>query len=184
LTPRLLLPLALLAVAGCDGGHDEVVYIDDYESLCDSGVVTADIDRAAFLELDPGYYAQASVEYAGDGFWRVAVSCDTAVSGYRCFWDLLVSPIDAPLDSAETEGLEPDDGAAIVSRAPGVEAVHFTTETAFDVDAFTLATEPGAGLRVDALLDDACAGPYLSWSEHGVVVGSPTQVTELYPVEP
>jgi hypothetical protein len=184
LIPRLLLPLALLVVVGCDDGSDEVIYIDDYEPICDSGVVTADIDRAVFLELDPGYYAQASIEYAGDGFWRVAVSCDTQVSGYRCFWDLVVSPIDAPLDSAETEGLEDQDDAEIFFRAPGVEAVRFTTETTFDVDAFTLATEPGAGLRVDALLDDACAGPYLSWSENGEVVGSPTQVTELYPVEP
>lgn len=179
----LLLPFALLAATGCDAGHDEIVYIDD-DSLCEPGVVTADIDRAVFLELDAGYYAQASVEYAGDGFWRVAVSCDTADSGYRCFWDMIVSPIDAPLDSVETEALEVEDVASTFFRAPGVEAVHFTTETSYDVDAFTLATEPGAGLRVDVLLDEACAGPYLSWSENGVVVGSPTQVTELYPLDP
>jgi hypothetical protein len=183
MTPRLL-PLLLLAAAGCHDGHDEVIYVDDYGSLCDPGVVTADIDRGVFLELDAGYYAQASVEYAGDGFWRVAVSCDTADSGYRCYWDMVVSPIDAPLDSVETEGLEAQDDVSTFFRAPGIEAVRFTTETAYDVDAFTLATDPGAGLRVDVLLDDACAGPYLSWSEYGVVVGSPTQVTELYPVEP
>jgi hypothetical protein len=180
---RLLLPLALFA-AGCGHGHDDVIYVDDYGSICDPGVVTADIDSGVLLDLDAGRYAQASVEYAGDGFWRVAVSCDTLQSGYRCFWDLVVSPIDAPLDSVEAEGLEPEDGASIFFRAPGVEAVRFTTETTYDVDAFTLATDPGAGLRVDVLLDDACAGPYLSWSEHGVVVGSPTQVTELYPLEP
>lgn len=179
-----LAPLLFLAAAGCDSGHDEVVYIDDYGSLCEPGVVTADIDRAVFLELDAGYYAQASVEYAGDGFWRVAVSCDTADSGYRCFWDMVVSPIDAPLDLVEAEGLEAEDSATTFFRAPGVEAVHFMADTAYDVDAFTLATDPGAGLRVDVLLDDACAGPYLSWSENGEVVGSPTQVTELYPLEP
>jgi hypothetical protein len=184
MTLRLLLPLALLAIAGCDDGHDDVVYVDDDSPFCDSGVLTADIDRGGYLELDPGYYAQASIEYAGDGFWRIAVSCDTVDSGYRCFWDMVVSPIDAPLDSVETEGLEPEDGAEIYFRAPGVEAVGFTTDTTYDVDAFTLATAPGAGLRVDALLDGACAGPYLSWSENGEVVGSPTQVTELYPLEP
>jgi hypothetical protein len=179
---RLLLPLALL-VAGCDSGHHDVIYVDD-SAICEPGVVTADIDRAVFLELDAGYYAQASVEYAGDGFWRVAVSCDTADSGYRCFWDLVVSPIDAPLDFGETDGLEAADAVSTFFRAPGVLAVRFTTETTYDVDAFTLATDPGAGLRVDVLLDDACAGPYLSWSENGFVVGSPTQVTELYPLEP
>lgn len=182
MTRWLMLPLVLVA-AGCYAGHDDVVYVEEY-SLCEPGVVTADIDRAGFLALDAGYYAQASIEYAGDGFWRVAVSCDTAVSGYRCFWDMIVSPIAAPLDFVETEGLESSDDASIFFRAPGVEAVSFTTETTYDVDAFTLATEPGAGLRVDVLLDDACAGPYLSWSENGVVVGSPTQVTELYPLEP
>jgi hypothetical protein len=178
----LILPFALVA-AGCYGGHDDVIYVEDYP-LCEPGVVTADIDRAAFLELDAGYYAQASVEYAGDGFWRVAVSCDTAVSGYGCFWDMIVSPLDAPLDFVETEGLESTDDVSTFFRAPGVEAVRFTTETTYDVDAFTLATDPGAGLRLDVLLDDTCAGPYLSWSENGSVVGSPTQVTELYPVEP
>lgn len=180
---RLLLPLVFLA-AGCHDGPDEVIYIDDTGSLCEPGVVTADIDPGVFLELDAGYYAQASVEYAGDGFWRVAVSCDTVDSGYGCFWDMVVSPIDAPLDSVEPEGLEVEDGLTTFFRAPGVEAARFTTETTYDVDAFTLATDPGAGLRVDVLLDDACAGPYLSWSENGVVVGSPTQVTELYPLEP
>lgn len=180
----LLLPLALLAATGCEAGSGEVIYVADYAPVCEPGVVTADIDRAVFLELDAGNYAQASIEYAGDGFWRVAVSCDTEASGYLCFWDLVVSPIDAPLDSVETEGLEAEDDASLFFRAPGVEAVRFTSETDFDVDAFTLATEPGAGLRVDVLLDDACAGPYLSWSENGTVVGSPTQVTELYPLEP
>jgi hypothetical protein len=84
----------------------------------------------------------------------------------------------------ETEGVESTDDVSTFFRAPGVEAVRFTTETTYDVDAFTLATDPGAGLRLDVLLDDTCAGPYLSWSENGSVVGSPTQVTELYPVEP
>jgi hypothetical protein len=158
--------------------------VHDDSTTCDPGVVVADIDRAAFLELDAGQFAQASIEYAGDGFWRVAVSCDTEASGYLCFWDLVVSPIDAPLLAVEEEGLEAADTATPFFRAPGVEAVHFLTETSFDVDAFTLETDPGAGLRVDAVLDDACAGPYLSWSENGVVVGSPTQVTEIYPLEP
>lgn len=180
---RLLLPLALLAATGCDDG-DDVVYVQDYGPACEPGVVTADIDRAVFLELDAGHFAQASIEYAGDGFWRVAVSCDTADSGYLCYWDLVVSPIDAPLGTVETEDLEGADDVSTFFRAPGVEAVRFTTETSVDVDAFTLSTDPGAGLHVDVVLDDACAGPYLSWSENGTVVGSPTQVTELYPLEP
>jgi hypothetical protein len=180
----LLLPLALFAVTGCDDGHRDVIYVDDDGTACEPGVITADIDRAGFLELDAGHYAQASIEYAGDGYWRVAVSCDTYDSGYLCFWDLVVNPIDAELVSVETEGLEAEDDVRTFFRAPGVEAVHFLTETAYDVDAFTVQTEPGAGLRVDAVLDEACAGPYLSWSEEGTVVGSPTQVTELYPLEP
>jgi len=181
---RLLLPLALFAATGCDAGDDDVIYVSDYGSVCEPGVVVADIDRAAFLELDAGHYAQASIEYAGDGFWRVAVSCDTEASGYRCYWDLVVSPIDAPLGAVDAEGLESEDDVSTFFRAPGVEAVHFLTQTSLDVDAFTLQTDPGAGLRVDVVLDDECAGPYLSWSENGAVVGSPTQVTELYPLEP
>jgi hypothetical protein len=147
-------------------------------------VLVAGIDRGGYLELDPGRGAGATVEYAGDGFWRIAVTCDTELTGYGCLWDIEVTPLEAELGSVAPEGLERRDSLDRFFFEPGIETVAFVSETGSDIDAFTLETAPGTGVRVDALLDGACAGPFVSWIEYDEIVGSPTQAVDLYPLEP
>jgi len=183
----LLLVLGLgLTASGCyDDDYDyPPVYDEGVVAVCEAGVVVAGIDRGGFLDLEPGRGAGAIVEYAGEGAWRVAVTCDTALSGYDCLWDLEVTPIDAPIIELMPEGLEDRDSLGRFVLPADMETVGFVSETATDLDAFTLVTDPGAGLRVDALLDGACAGPFVSWIEESDVVASRTQVMDIHPLEP
>jgi len=182
------LPLVLalgLAASGCYDDDDySPVYDEGVVPLCQAGVVVAGIDRGGFLDLDPGGGAGAIVEYAGDGLWRVTVTCDTNLSGYDCLWDLEVTPIDAPIITLAPDGLEDRDSLGRFVLPAEMEKVGFVADTASDLDGFTLETEPGAGLRVDALLDGSCAGPFVSWIEESDVVASTTQVMDIHPLEP
>jgi hypothetical protein len=63
------------------------------------------------------------------------------------------------------------------------DAVLLESTTGADIDAFTILTTPGAGMRVNARLGSACAGPYLFWTEKGAVQRSSTNPTDLFPSE-
>ncbi len=190
MTSRAGAALLVAALAtGCYGDHDSGGHhsgYDDgyYDDGCAPGILQTDIDRSGFLDLDPGLGAGATVEYAGGGFWRFAVSCDTFYSGLPCEWDLIVSTIDAELSDVAPEGLEPSDSLARFVGDPDPNAVQLLTTTGDDIDAFTLQTEPGAGVSVDVLLDGACGGTYVSWLAGDEIVASDAQVTELFPLDP
>lgn len=189
---KLVAALLAVSVLGCEAGggmyyghrhHDD--YYDPYPLLCEDGVTEATIDEGALLELEPGEGVGVTVEATGPGTWRVAVACDTYLSGYPCTWDVLASSVDGQLYALEGERLEAND---VLEWYPSVEgsrdadAARLFSRVDYDLDAFTIEADPGAGLRIDVLLDGDCGGPYLLWSEYGSVVTSATLVTDLFPV--
>jgi hypothetical protein len=170
----LLLGSAVLA-AGCY--TDDDYYYDPMH--CEPGVEEASIDTGGILILDPGRVG-ATAEYLGDGAWRFATACDTALTGVRCNWRIRVAPLDGVVRSFAPETLEVDD--ELFADAEG--GVNFDALSDIDLDAFTLETTPGATVRVHVALDGACGGPFFFWLEDEALLAGVTPSVELTPSEP
>jgi len=183
-----VLGMVALAASGCYAGSD-VYYYDDGtygDSSCVAGFDEGEIDSGSKLDLDPGVGAGVTAEYLGDGAWRFATACDTAISGYACNWDILVSAVDGEILHFDSESLERSD---LLARSPSVEggpddAVRLVATSDYDLDAFVLDATPGATLEVDTLLDEHCGGSYVHWLHDGRVVNAHTQAVDLTPSSP
>lgn len=139
-------------------------------------VEQATIDTDQGLDVEPGAGAGAFIEYASGGNYRVTTSCD--VQGGSCAWDLLVTPLDgATIDAISPLDLESDD-----SLSTGAGQVRFVASTGSDFDGFTLQTDPGAAIEVDALLDGGAANRFLFWVGDGALhSGAPSNPVDLVP---
>jgi hypothetical protein len=147
------------------------------------------IDGGAELALVPGEGIAVGVEYAGEGRWSVTTSCDTALTGLSCTYDLIVSTDElSPITDYEGAALDEDDQLS----APGRFALAGAFETDEDLDGFGFTTSPGATVRVSALLYDPEGGwdwiedpRMISWVGHGGVHrGAPTNPVDLTPDRP
>jgi hypothetical protein len=189
MTSRRLPACAMaLCIAGCEA---ETVYYPVYvpppgppPPNCRPDVDSGDVDTDALLDLDPGYGVGATVEYTAGGTWRIAVACDSLLTGYVCNWTVLVASIDGTIDGYEPEGLDDED---FVERYPTrsdsmeEDGVFLDAITADGIDAISVFATPDAGLSVTVDIDGHCAGPYLFWLDGGDVRSSTTNTTELFP---
>jgi hypothetical protein len=139
---------------------------------------TIDTDR--LLDVDPGAGAGAFFEYESGGVYHVTTSCDVA-SGPDCVWDIVVVPLDgAPIQSFAPFDLESDDS---LSFGLGNQ-LQLITNTGEDFDGFSFQTDPGAGIQIDALLDNGAANRYLFWVGDGALhQGAPSNPINLVPSE-
>ena len=178
--------LMSLSVAGCMTNHDGNK--DCVGPTCDSYVPPGDvaesnIDTGATLsEIEPGQGAGAFVEYQAGGKWRVYTACDTAITGYDCPWDIIVSVGSkdqiVKFDPEELETTDYIDWRT----ARGVRMVATNT---LDFDGVSFETNPGATVRVDVYLDDAPAPAYIYWvGDGGLHQGAPSNPIDLIPTEP
>jgi hypothetical protein len=137
---------------------------------------TIDVDRAVDFETGkgPGVY----IEYDAGGSYRVDTSCDGPPRS-PCYWDILVTPLDgASVLGVAPAALESDDSVAIGSG----NQVRFVAYTDDDSDGFTLQTDPGASIEVDALLENSAANAYLFWVGDGALhTGAPSNPVDLIP---
>jgi hypothetical protein len=147
------------------------------------------IDGGAELVLEPGQGIAVGVEYAGEGVWSVTTSCDTALTGLSCTYDLIVSTDElSPITDYGGDPLDGDDRLI----APDRFALAAAFETGEDLDAFGFTTAPGATVRVSALLYDLESGwdwredpRIISWvGNGGVHRGAPTNPVDLTPDGP
>jgi len=139
---------------------------------------TIDVDRTVeFAPGAPGVY----IEYSAGGGYRITTSCRNTPSN-PCYWDILVTPLDgASVQGVAPEGLESDDSVTIGSD----NQVRFVVYTDSDPDGFTLQTDPGAAIEVDALLENSPANSYLFWVGDGALVeGAPSNPVDLVPSGP
>jgi hypothetical protein len=177
LVQRVALTAPLLLASGC--------YTDDsldYDPMyCQAGIEEASIDAGGILILDPGRVG-ATAEYLGDGAWRFATACDTAITNVRCNWQLTVTPLDGAITNIAPETLENDD--FLEPGGATDESVVFDAITDVDIDGFTLDATPGATLRVDVALDGACGGPFFFWLDRDEPLAGITPSIELTPSEP
>lgn len=147
------------------------------------------IDGGAELALQAGQGIAVGVEYAGGGLWSVTTSCDTALTGLSCTYDLIISTDElSPITDYGGDMLDDDDRLI----APDRFALAGAFETDDDLDAFGFTTSPGATVRVSALLYDPEGGwdwredpRIISWVGHGGVHrGAPTNPVDLTPDGP
>jgi hypothetical protein len=176
-----VIPLSI-ALAGCDysdGRHG--VAQDDHQHNQEPGVASAGIDAdATLVDIQAGRGTGLFVEYQSGGSWRIFTSCDTELSGFACTWDVIVTPIDAALESVRTEDLERDDFGGI-DGADG----RLISDNDFDFDGIVFASTPGAAIRLDVFLDGAPGGKYVYWVENGGLHrGAPTNPVDLIPSAP
>ncbi len=154
----------------------------------DPAIATSTIEPGAYLEdIFPGEGTGLYIEYeeleSDDGYWTgywyVHVSCDTAISGYACTWDVLATPHRGYVTFVE-DLLEYDDFI-------GWEydySVRMVADNAYDLDGFVMETDPGVPVRFDILLDGS--GPeaqrYVYWVGAGALHGgAPTNPIDIVP---
>lgn len=181
--PSSLAALALLPLlAACSYGdhrRGDGYYDDGYGQPAPTPSQTieeATIDADETLDVEPGAGAGAFIEYQSGGVYRVTTSCDAANGD--CYWDIVVTPLDrAELKSVTAIDLESDDSVSL-----GGGQARLVAYTGSDFDGFTVETEPGAAIEVDALLDNGNANRYLFWVGDGALhSGAPSNPVDLIP---
>lgn len=193
---RLLLALSLAVAAPACSDHDDPYYYDydDFDGgieECEAGSDHASIDRGAIAELDAGEGVGATVEYSGDGLWRVAVTCDVSANpdamGVPCNWVVVVAGLDGGILSFQGEELESDDVIEWYpssSSSPVEDSVRLDSLTDVDIDAFTFELPPGEGVWIAAQLDNFCGEGLLVWLDQAEDQSTRFESVELVPAEP
>jgi hypothetical protein len=177
----LVLCLPLAACSYGDGDDAPLRRGTDPDPLVPVRGASAVIDTDSGLEVTPGEGVGLFVEYESGGRWRLFMTCDTDISGFGCEWDIVVAPTEGVIEAITADRLEFEDFLDFW----GSDGARLVTLTAYDVDGALFDAPPGAGLVVDALLDDAFAHRYIYWVGDGAVHGgAPGSPLELSPSEP
>jgi hypothetical protein len=140
------------------------------------------IDTGAAISSEPGVGVGIFVEYAEGGSWKIWTTCDTDTSRVVCSFDLYAS-VDTSSKLLELGGsdLEGPDEALVVEEG----IAHFHAETGSDIDVLTLATTPGAIVRLDAYLDGQAQPRFVYWFGDGVLhEGAPSNPVDFQPTAP
>lgn len=170
----------LMLAGGCDNDSSDLACVPESTLECGGDVRRAVIDTGQGFELDPGGGVGVFVEYEGDGRYRVSTTCDSAFTGYACYFDLLIRTEGGEILDYQGEALE-DDGLDWYEDG----ALGFRTITEYDHDAVVIDTEPGSVLSVDVLLDCGCGNAYLFWIGDGAIhAGAPSNPLEFEPSAP
>src|SRR5690606_16010321 len=137
--------LAALLLAGCvdpDPPRDEPI---------EEEVAELAIDPDARLALEPGEGIVVGLEYASGGTWTLTTVCDTARTGARCVFDIIVDSFgDNGIGDVARVELDRED--RVIRLDP--YALNLDLSTGSDVDSVSFATDPGASLRVSVALFD------------------------------
>ena len=144
-------------------------------------IARATIDTGAALTTDPGQGVGLLVEYESGGKWHIHMACDTALSTERCHWDVFVEPLDGTrIRKVSGDQLDSEDAFDWDSTGARLLAA-----TGTDIDGMFVETDPGAGLRVDVLIDDELGNQFVYWIGGGAMHrGAPTNPVDLTPTEP
>ena len=138
------------------------------------------IDTGATMSnIDPGQGAGAFIEYATGGQWHLYTTCDTAVSGTSCTWDIIVSS--SSLKDFQPDRLEGRDWVDWYDQ----NSLELVATTHNDFDGVFFQTDPGALARFDVYLDGAPAPAYIYWvGNGGMHRGAPDNPIDLTPTDP
>jgi hypothetical protein len=118
------------------------------------------VDADATMSVRPGEGAGIFVQYASGGHWSVFTACDTNRSNRPCRFDLIISA-DPTVSFSGPQGLdlEPVDVLSLGSDG----TIRLQTGTAGKLDGVSFDADPGATIRVDALLDGEARPDLVNW---------------------
>jgi hypothetical protein len=177
-----------LTTAGCffegtvglvDDEPPPVVIDDDPPPPPADDPSTIYVDANSSMETDPGYGVGLYVQYAEGGYWTVYTSCDTALSGEECAFDVVISPeYGLDLYNVSTQDFEIDDSVEFYEDG----SLHMVVYTTYGLNGVAFRSEPGASIQVDTFLD-GYASPEVVYSvSRGVVrEGAATNPAEFVP---
>lgn len=188
LAPRLV-PFALLLLGGCwvdDEPRERVVVVTPTPAPEQPSAKPAQvtIQTGQSLTSDPGKGAGVFIEYRGGGEWSLHTTCDTAIGGGNCSYDLYLTPESGSSVSRAEEdgdGKSTNDAVSIVG---GRAEAHL--RTTLESDGVKIQVDPpGAGLLVEAWLDGSADPRLLYWIGPDVLhQGAPTNPLLLVPSSP
>ena len=124
----------------------------------------------------PGNGVGLFVEYDKGGHWHLFTTCDTAITGASCTFDVTVSASSGVrIDNVRGVSLASTD--SFVQYGDG--SVNLLTRTTFGSDGLSFDTDPGATIQVDMLVD----GIPRARDVHVVSQGRPLQGVPSIPVD-
>jgi len=166
-------------VVGVDPGPDVIV--------TDPGPVVTTIpevivDQGAQMSADPGRGVGLFVQYQGDGRWDLFSTCDTALSGAACNFDVVVTAAPGDYFSGVT-GTDLGSASDVSMEDDGT--IRLVTSTDLGTDGVSFDTASGATIEVDVLLDGIPQPAFIFAVSGGVVLnGMPSNVVDFTPDQP
>ena len=137
------------------------------------------IDPAATMDVSPGDGVGLFVEYAGAGHWNIFSTCDTAVSGTSCNFDLMISA-DPRVVIANVEGQDLNELDSLTLESDG--SIRLVTDTDFGMNGVSFDAEPGATIEIDMLLDGIEQPEFIYAVSDGVLLrGVPSNPVDFTP---
>jgi hypothetical protein len=170
------------AAAACTVTTDDPSYVDqgggsppDYCANCTfEGGTTAATTLLATVEpnvtmtAQPGQGVGVFTEYDKGGHWHVWWTCDTALSGDLCAFDVKVSLATGSITHASADHFGTGDVLTSPSMSePG--SLDAQTTTTLSTEGIYFDTDPGATITLTATIGGVLSGQFLFWIENGKI---------------
>lgn len=184
-----LLPAVLVACVVVDDDHDRHRHYDhgyddsqpdlppaDTTSPAPSPVpsgmtspttpMLVEVDTDQVMNADPGQGVGVFIEYATGGKWHLWWTCDTALTGQDCDYDVLAS-----VDSGAITDVDATSLTGGTATTPSANEVEARIRTSNQVHGITFTTNPGEVLTVQATMSGISDGSFLFFVQDGQVNG-------------
>lgn len=173
-----------LGATGCVFTGSASVDTTDPVVVDDPGpaISTVSIDPGASMSASPGDGVGLFVSYDAGGHWTIFTTCDTAISGASCNFDVLVSADPRVIiENVEPADLNPSDRLMLNSDG----SINLVADTDFGMNGFSFDADPGAMIEVDMLLDGVAQPRFVYAVSDGVLLeGVPTNPVDFDPAAP
>jgi hypothetical protein len=145
-------------------------------------VAEISVDPGASMAADPGNGVGVFVQYDAGGYWTLYTTCDTAISGTSCNFDILLSA-DARVVLDNVQGADLDATDSLTLGADG--SIDLVTNTTFGMNGVTFDADPGAIIEADVLLDGVPQPQFVFVVSDGRLLdGVPTNPVDFAPAAP
>jgi hypothetical protein len=155
-----------------------VVYVDTTPVAIPDVVV----DPGAQMSASPGEGVGLFVQYQGDGRWDLFTTCDTAVTGAACNFDVVISA-DPGVYFSGIVGTDLGPSGSVSLQSDG--SIRLVTDTDFATDGVSFDADAGATIEVDVLLDGVAQPQFIFAVSNGVLLqGMPGNPVDFTPAAP
>jgi len=129
-----------------------------------SPAANVSIDTGAGLTTPAGQGTGIFVEYTAGGLWHIFTSCDTAITGFGCNYDVTAQVPGGAVSNVRSEDLEAGD---LVGSACS-DTAYLSVNTTTNFDGMLLDAPAGSPVRVTAALDGTIYPDVIYWVTGGV----------------